>query len=136
MASFINCTIGKLAIASQVNIETIRYYHRKGLLPEPEKPQQGFRVYGEQHYARICFIRKSQQLGFTLNEIAQLLSLSDGDCSEVRSIAKAKLITIQSKLTDLSRLEHVLTELVDACDSNANPTQCPIIESLVLNTVE
>jgi MerR family transcriptional regulator, mercuric resistance operon regulatory protein len=124
-------TIGKLADAAGVNVETIRYYHRQEMVNEPVKPKQGYRLYTRDHLDQIRFIKKAQTLGFTLSEIRQLLSLSDGSCSEIRSLAEAKLQTIQTKLANLSRLENVLSELVDACDANANPDHCPIIESLV-----
>lgn len=127
-------TIGRLARAACVNVETIRYYQRKRLLTEPGKPGQGFRIYSQEHLSRVLFIKKAQQLGFTLSEIAQLLSLSDGDCSEVKNLAESKLYVIREKMTDLQRLDVVLTSLIDECNDNADPQCCPIIESLVSDT--
>ena len=136
MTSIANFTISKLADSAGVNVETIRYYHRQGLLIEPPKPKQGYRTYSEGHLSRVRFIKKAQVLGFTLSEIKQLLSLSDGSCSEVKTLAESKLQTIHQKLTDLKSLENVLSELVDACNSNSDQDRCPIIESLVNNAVE
>ena len=131
-----NFTISKLAHSAEVNVETIRYYQKQGLLIEPPKPEQGYRIYSEDHLSRVRFIKKAQVLGFTLAEIKQLLSLSDGSCSEVKILAESKLQTIHQKLTDLKSLENVLTDLVDACNSNPDQDRCPIIESLVSKPVK
>lgn len=122
--------IGQLARAAGVTVETIRYYQRRGLISEPPRPAQGVRSYGRQHLDRLLFIKRAQQLGFTLSEIAQLLSLSDGECSEVRELAEAKRVTVLRKITDLQRLDTVLAQLIDACASNADPRRCPVIDSL------
>lgn len=131
MVDITKLRIGQLAHAAGVTVETIRYYQRQELLEEPPKPAQGIRAYDRQHLRRLLFIKKAQQLGFTLSEIAQLLSLSDGECHEVRELAQAKRVAVLRKLTDLQRLETVLGRLIDACDANEDPRHCPVIESLV-----
>lgn len=131
MADSTNLRIGQLARAAGVTVETIRYYQRQGLLAEPPKPVRGIRVYNRQHLDRLLFIKRAQQLGFTLAEIAQLLSLSDGECSEVQELAKAKRVTVLRKLADLQRLDAVLAELIDACAANEDPRHCPVIDSLI-----
>lgn len=123
--------IGQLAWAACVSVETVRYYQRQGLLTEPPRPHPGTRTYGQQHLSRLLFIKRAQQLGFTLSEIAQLLSLSDGECNEVQELAEAKRVTILRKLADLQRLNTVLTQLIDACATIEDPRHCPVIESLV-----
>lgn len=123
--------IGQLARAAGVTVETVRYYQRQGLLAEPPKPVRGIRVYNQQHLARLLCIKRAQQLGFTLSEIAQLLSLSDGECHEIRDLAVAKRAIVGEKLADLQRLDAVLAELIDACDANEDPRHCPVIDSLI-----
>ena len=131
MADTTKFRIGQLAHAADVTVETIRYYQRQGLLEEPTKPTQGIRTYDRQHLRRLLFIKKAQRLGFTLAEIAQLLSLSDGDCHEVQALAEEKRVAVLRKLTDLQRLQAVLTGLIDACEANEDPHHCPVIDSLV-----
>ena len=127
-------TIGKLASEAGVNIETIRYYEKKGVLPEPIRLSSGYRQYSYETVKRIRFIKRAQNLGFTLKEIAQLLSIADGesiDCEEVRGIAFKKLSEIDNKICHLQRLRGVLTELVNQCKEKGKFTECPIIESLI-----
>lgn len=115
-----NLTIGTFAQAAGVNVETIRFYQRKGLLPEPDKPYGGIRRYGKADVARVRFVKSAQRLGFGLDEIAQLLRLEDGArCAEARVLAEHKLKDVREKLADLARLEAVLAELVGACQARA-----------------
>jgi len=123
-------TIGHLAKAAEVNLETVRYYQRIGLIDEPAKPAQGYRIYPPQTITRIRFIKRAQQLGFKLQEIAQLLQLGDGKCEDVRSRAEQKRQQIDQQISDLNKLRNTLDELINTCHSNNKNTQCPIIETL------
>jgi MerR family mercuric resistance operon transcriptional regulator len=126
-----NLTIGAFAKAASVNVETIRFYQRKGLLLEPEKPYGSIRRYGEADVTRVRFVKSAQRLGFSLDEIADLLKLEDGThCSEATSLAEHKLKDIQDKLAGLQRMEAVLTQLVCACHSRMGNVSCPLIASL------
>ena len=124
-------TIGAFAKAASVNVETIRFYQRKGLLLEPEKPYGSIRRYGEADVTRVRFVKSARRLGFSLDEIADLLRLDDGThCDEASSLAEHKLRDIQEKLADLRRMEAVLTQLVCACHSRKGNVSCPLIASL------
>ncbi len=124
-------TIGTLAQAAGVNVETIRFYQRRGLLTEPDKPLGGIRRYGEAEVARVLFIKSAQRIGFTLDEIAQLLQLDDGtQCKEARAIAEHKLADVRQRLGDLQRIEAALAQLVDRCASRRGQVSCPLIEAL------
>ena len=124
-------TIGKLARAAGVNVETIRYYQRIGLVEEPAKPLQGYRRYPASSADRIRFIKRGQELGFSLKEITDLLSLNDGDCNEVRTIAEHKHKVIQQRIDDLNAIQRELTELIAACKNNSSKKgHCAIITVL------
>jgi MerR family transcriptional regulator, mercuric resistance operon regulatory protein len=124
-------TIGAFAKAAGVNVETIRFYQRNGLLLEPEKPYGSIRRYGEADVTRVRFVKSARRLGFSLDEIADLLKLEDGThCDEASSLAEHKLRDIQDKLADLQRMEAVLTQLVRACHSRRGNVSCPLIASL------
>lgn len=128
---FSSMTIGTLAEAAVVNLETIRFYQRKGLMPEPIRAQGSIRRYGEPALARVRFIKSAQRLGFSLDEVAHLLKLEDGThCTEARSLAQQKLVDVSAKLADLQRIELVLQQLVKRCGSARGAVKCPIIESL------
>lgn len=128
---FKNLTIGTFAKAAGVNVETIRFYQRRGLLPEPDKPYGSIRRYDEVDVTRVRFVKSAQRLGFSLDEIADLLKLEDGThCDEASSLAEYKLRDIQDKLADLRRMEAVLTQLVRACHSRRGNVSCPLIASL------
>lgn len=124
-------TISKLAQAAGVNVETIRFYQRRGLLAEPPKPLVGIRRYGEAEVARMRFIKSAQRIGFTLDEIAQLLQLDDGtQCKEARAIAEHKLADVRHRLGDLQRIETALAQLVHRCASRRGQVSCPLIAAL------
>ncbi|SCU74665.1 Mercuric resistance operon regulatory protein [Cupriavidus necator] len=126
-----NLTIGAFAKAAEVNVETIRFYQRKGLLPEPDKPYGSIRRYGEADVTRVRFVKAAQRLGFTLDEIAELLRLEDGThCEEAGSLAERKLNDVRAKLADLRRMEAVLSELVCACHARQGNVSCPLIAAL------
>ncbi|EKP2261756.1 Hg(II)-responsive transcriptional regulator [Escherichia coli] len=106
-----NLTIGVFAKAAGVNVETIRFYQRKGLLREPDKPYGSIRRYGEADVVRVKFVKSAQRLGFSLDEIAELLRLDDGThCEEASSLAEHKLKDVREKMADLARMETVLSE--------------------------
>ena len=124
-------TISKLAREAGVNVETIRFYQRRGLLGEPEKPLGGIRRYAQPDVARVLFIKAAQRIGFTLDEIAQLLQLDDGtQCSDARAIAERKLADVRDRLADLQRIETALTQLVGRCGSRRGKVSCPLIDAL------
>ena len=124
-------TIGALAETAGVNVETIRFSQRKGLMPEPEKPYGSIRRYGAAELARVRFIKSAQRLGFSLEEVGELLKLEDGArCSEARQLAEQKLVDVRQKLTDLQRIESVLAGLVARCSAVRGRVNCPLIASL------
>jgi MerR family mercuric resistance operon transcriptional regulator len=123
-------TISKLAQAARVSVETIRYYERLGLIEQPPKPAQGYRTYPKVTLERVLFIKRAQDLGFSLEEIDNLLSLGESHCSEVQALAEGKLASVREKINDLRRLELVLEDLVTQCRTNPDNTACPIVESL------
>ena len=124
-------TIGQVARESGVGVETIRFYQRKGLMPEPEKPYGSIRRYGAAELARVRFIKSAQRLGFSLEEVGELLKLEDGArCSEARQLAEQKLVDVRQKLSDLQRIESVLAGLVARCSAVRGRVSCPLIASL------
>ncbi|MDK9714761.1 MAG: Hg(II)-responsive transcriptional regulator [Sulfuritalea sp.] len=126
-----NLTIGVFAKAAGVNVETIRFYQLKGLLPQPERPYGSIRRYGQANVARVKFVKSAQRLGFSLDEIGQLLKLEDGThCEEASSLAEHKLKDVREKMADLARMEAVLSELVCACHARKGNVSCPLIASL------
>ena len=126
-----NLTIGVFARAAGVNVETIRFYQRKGLLSQPDKPYGSIRRYGEADVTRVRFVKSAQRLGFSLDEIAELLRLEDGThCDEASHLAEHKLQDVREKMVDLARMETVLSELVRACHARKGNVSCPLIASL------
>ncbi|WP_332776881.1 Hg(II)-responsive transcriptional regulator [Polaromonas sp.] len=124
-------TIGVLAEAAGVNVETIRFYQRKGLVPEPERAYGSIRRYTDADLGRVRFIKASQRLGFSLDEIGELLKLEDGThCDEARDLAAHKLRDVREKLADLRRIEAALDQLVARCGSARGAVKCPLIASL------
>ncbi len=122
-------TIGRLARQTSVNVETVRYYQRLGLVEEPLKPYSGFRIYPTTSVDRIKFIKRAQRLGFTLAEIAELLDLGEGRCADVRQRAESRRAQIRAQIRSLRALDTTLKELIDACRSERTPT-CPIVATL------
>lgn len=124
-------TIGKLADASDVNVETIRFYERKGILKQPKK-QGTFRHYPDEYITRIQFIKRSQELGFTLKEAKELLDLkikNQAKCSDVLSKTEEKINEINQKIKDLKKMKKSLEGLANCCvDSNQPLSDCPILE--------
>lgn len=124
-------TIGKVAAAADVNVETVRFYQRRGLLAEPPKETGSFRYYDAASIARIRFIKRAQALGFTLEEVDGLLGLDQSSaCRETHDAAVLKLSAVEQRIRDLKRIRLTLKKLVDQCEAGTNPVSCPIIESL------
>ena len=125
-------TIGMLAKAVGVGVETIRYYQRINLMPIPERSYGSVRRYASISIERLHFIKRAQQLGFTLEEVAHLLHLEDGThCAEARELAAQKLVAVDQKLNDLHAMREVLANLIAACGNRRGTKQsCPLIESL------
>ena len=125
--------IGALSKETGVKIETIRYYEREGLIPNPPRTSGGHRSYNQTHLKRLTFIRRSRELGFTLDEIRRLLELVDGQsytCDEIKEITLDHAITVRSKIADLRRLEKTLTRIANQCRGGTTP-ECPIIDGLL-----
>jgi len=129
-------TIGRLAKAAEVNVETIRYYQRVGLVIEPVKPLEGFRVYSDETINRIRFIKRAQKLGFSLQDIAHLLELGEGHCSDVREQAETKLKQIEAQIKDLQSMRKTLKKLITECNSGNESGCCPIVQSLTENSAK
>ena len=124
-------TIGAFAKAAEVNVENIRFYQRRGLLPEPDRLYGRIRRYGPEDVARVRFVKSAQRLGFNLDEVSQLLQLEDGThCSEAAELAALQLTDVRAKLADLSRIEAVLSRLVNECHAQRGNVSCPLIDSL------
>ncbi len=124
-------TIGRLAHRAGVNVESVRFYQRRGLLAEPARPLGGIRRYDDDDARRIRFIKQSQTLGFTLDEVAELLALDDGrHCHEAEALAAGKLAVVRERIARLRRIERLLAGLVTQCRCNTGAVRCPLIESL------
>lgn len=124
-------TVGELAAAAEVHVETIRYYQRRALLPTPERPLGGIRRYGPTELERLVFVKTAQSLGFSLDEVAGLLRLEDGaHCHEASELAAKKLRSVQEKLGRLQRIEQTLISLLERCESQSGNVECPLIASL------
>ena len=124
-------TIGTLARAAGMGVETIRYYQRRGLVAEPEKPYGSIRHYDDQALGRLHFIRTAQWLGFSLDEIAELLTLQDGThCDEARVLGEQKLTSVRQKIRSLQGIEKALDGLVQECSAQRMNVKCPLITSL------
>jgi Hg(II)-responsive transcriptional regulator len=128
-------TIGHLARAAEVNIETVRYYQTRKLLPVPSRGRSAFRYYPIELVERIKFIKRAQLLGFSLDEIHELLHLNDGsDRASIRKIARSRLEQIEIKLDELSRMREALTGLIEDCRHSKTSAPCPIIAALTRPT--
>jgi MerR family mercuric resistance operon transcriptional regulator len=125
-------TRGTLSKRTGCNIETIRYYEKIGLMPNPPRSDGGYRLYGEDHFRRLTFIRRARELGFSLAEVRGLLGLVDGgtdSCAEVKALTLRHVRDIHHKITDLRKIERVLGTMAAQCDDGAVP-ECPVIDAL------
>ena len=124
-------TIGRLAAAGGVNVETVRYYQRIGLMALPKRAPGGIRRYGEDHLMRLMFVKAAQGLGFALHEVADLVKLDDGtQCKVAHVIATRKLADVQSRIRQLQQIEKVLAKLVRQCEARSGAVRCPMIAAL------
>jgi len=126
--------IGELAKRAEVPIETVRYYERRGLMAAPNRRPSGYRSYEAQDLERLRFIRRGKALGFTLDEIRELLRLSrsdEADRGEIRTLAQRRLADVEQKLQELQSVRGVLTDLVQACSGEGPVAGCPIIERVL-----
>lgn len=130
-------TRGLLAKASGVNIETIRYYEKIAILPEPGRSSGGYRIYDHTHLKRLSFVKRSRELGFTLNDIRELLELVDGGdytCGEVHDRAVIQLNTVTEKINDLEKMRRSLEDMASKCKGGSVP-DCPIVDALYSDQV-
>ncbi len=126
-------TIGRLAERAGVGVETVRFYERKGLLQEPDRKPSGYRQYKTETVARLRFIRRAKELGFTLKEIQELFALRvdpSTNCVDVQAKAVAKLDNIEGRIRMLQKMKRSLVKLTKACSGNGTTAACPILESL------
>lgn len=137
MADPVEFTIGDVADAAGVGVETVRYYERRGLVPQPNRKLGAYRRYGSGHVDRVRFIKRAQALGFSLEEIATLLKLEDGtDRRSIRRIAAARLDETRRRIADLKRIEHVLAHLLHECEAHSRAPRCPIIGAIATPRAE
>ena len=130
----VSLTIGAVAKRVGVAIDTIRYYEREGLLPEPQRRASGYRSYGDDAIAQLRFIRRAKNLGFTLEEIRELLSLSTDRQRGVKAVkqrAQQRLAAIDQRIAVLHKVRDGLAQLVDSCPGHGKPEECPILRALV-----
>ena len=126
-------TIGQLAVKAKVNVATIRYYERRGLMPNPVRRASGYREYPPQSVRRVCFIKHAQSLGFTLEEIAQLLRLAAGvprSCNSARSLATRRIEEMDRKIAMLQAMRASLEQLVKTCHGPRRRGDCPLLDAL------
>ena len=125
-------TIGKLAATASCKPETIRFYEKVGLLPQPKRSESGYRLYGESHQRKLFFIRRGRDLGFSLDDIGLMLELAEdkkSSCQEISRLSRERLSTIRDKLKRLEALSAELSRLIDQCD-DGRISECRIIEAL------
>jgi len=123
-------TIGQLARAAGVGVETIRFYERKGLIEQPPRPLGGFRAYPSSSRARLQFIQRAKGLGFSLDEIGELLELGDGCCGRTQALAERKLALVRAKQQDLAAMATALEGALAACQENPDDAACPLVQAL------
>jgi Hg(II)-responsive transcriptional regulator len=126
-------SIGQVARRVGVGVETVRFYERRGLLQEPQRRQSGYRQYGEDAVARLQFIMRAKDLGFTLREIGELLSLGQdpsAPAADVKGRAETKIAGIEAKVRSLQRMRKALKRLTLACDEHGTVADCPLLEAL------
>ncbi len=126
-------TIGQLAKRAGVNVQTLRYYERRALLPAPPRTGSGYRQYPVESVRRIAFIKRAQDLGFTLDEVSELLAFrvdSRTNCETVEARAAGAIARIDAKMAELERMRTALGTLVDSCRTRRATSDCPILESL------
>jgi Hg(II)-responsive transcriptional regulator len=123
----------EVAAQAHVNTQTLRYYERRGLLPQPERTQSGYRTYTADAVRVVRFVKRAQQLGFTLDEIEELLHLAQGgpaSCEEAKAMASTRIADLQHRIEELAGIRDALTRLVDTCDQPRAERDCPILRDL------
>ena len=123
----------EVASQAHVNAQTLRYYERRGLLPEPERTRSGYRAYTPDAVRVVRFVKRAQQLGFTLDDIEDLLHLADGgpaSCEEARTMARTRIADLQQRINELAGMRDALTQLVDTCDQPRAERECPIVRDI------
>lgn len=126
-------TIGEVAKAAEVGVETVRFYEREGLIAQPPRGNSGYRQYPPETIRRVRFIRRAKDLGFTLKEIGELLSLRvvpGTTCADVRAMALSKIENVQEKIAELQRIKDVLDRLAQTCSGQGPTSECPILDML------
>lgn len=126
-------SIGQVARLSGVGVETIRFYEREGLLKEPERRASGYRQYAEEAVKQIRFIKRAQQLGFSLKEIRDLLTLrvdAETSCKQVKERTAAKLTEVEQKMAELQRMRQALLQVASLCDGEGPKSRCPMLDAL------
>jgi MerR family copper efflux transcriptional regulator len=126
-------TRGRIAQLAGVGVETVRFYEQAGLLAKPARTPSGYRQYGEDVVARLQFIQRAKEIGFTLNEIKELLSLRvdpDTSCEDVRARAEGKIADIEDKIRTLQRMKKALVRLTQECCEKGGGSECPILDAL------
>jgi|AntRauTorcE11897_2_1112592.scaffolds.fasta_scaffold73998_1 MerR family mercuric resistance operon transcriptional regulator len=130
--------IGEVAARAEVNKETVRYYEKRKLIPEPDRRRSGYRIFTQRHIDQIKFIKRAQELGFTLSEIKELLELrvdEKSSCSIIKKEAEEKYKDVSDKINDLKRIKNTLAELIDSCSGSGPKGDCPILGALEGNTI-
>ena len=131
-------TIGQLAKQANVNLETIRYYERRGLIPEPPRSESGYRMYSRDAVARTEFIKRTQALGFSLREISEIFALRmepETTCGDMKAKVEAKIEDIEQKITDLEQIREALVAMAEKCRGKGPIGECPILEALYKNNI-
>jgi MerR family mercuric resistance operon transcriptional regulator len=126
-------SIGQAARQTGVGVETVRFYERRGLLEKPPRKESGYRQYPVEAILRLRFIKKAKEVGFSLKEIKELLSLrldATATCEDVKSRAEAKILDIEQKIQGLQKMKQALTDLTAACDGQGSASECPILQML------
>ncbi len=132
-------TIGEVAKRSGIGLETVRFYERKGLIEEPARTDSGYRQYPADVVARLRFIKRAKELGFSLKEILELLSLRvdpDTTCADVKKRADLKILDIEQKISTLQKMKRALTKLAASCTGSGSTSDCPILEALDTNEID
>ncbi len=132
-------TIGEVAKRSGIGLETVRFYERRGLIQEPPRTDSGYRQYPAAVVARLGFIKRAKELGFSLKEISELLSLRvdpDTTCADVKRRADHKILDIEQKLSSLQKMKRALTKLAASCTGHGPTSDCPILEALDTNEID
>lgn len=125
--------VGEVAAYAKVNKETVRYYEKRNLIPKPDRRRSGYRIFTQRHIDQIKFIKRAQELGFTLSEIKELLELrldENTSCSQIRREAQGKYRDVVEKIEDLQRIKNTLTDLIDSCSGAGPKGDCPILSAL------